>query len=184
MNNSIESYDMSGELFSSMQSLILDQQQSRSAPMLSSLEESESVSYDAMFEDYDAEEDGDAFTSEQEQEEENDDAKSETFPGEMIFLVSRPFAVPYDIRNCVVEVYISRDYDEVIYLKCLYPTAGGTVLAERSLHVDHVHDILEQGRTAKKVASNDDLMGTSPASLGLTPPCSHAMLLYLTSHPG
>ena len=82
---------------------------------------------------------------------------SEGYTEERIFLVSRPFALPYDTRNCLVEVFMSKKYDEQIHIKVVSAANHTNVISERSLAIDDVHDILEACKSIRKIGVNEDL---------------------------
>jgi len=82
---------------------------------------------------------------------------TEGFAGEKIFLISRPFALPFDTKNCLVEVLMSRDYDEQIHFKVVHMNDRTMLLSERSITIDDVHDILEASKSIAKLGVNEDL---------------------------
>ena len=81
-----------------------------------------------------------------------------TYGGEKIMLSSRPFALPYDTKNCYVEAYMSKDYDEEIVFKCVSASDRSHVITERSISIDDVHVILDASRSCKRVSGSEDLM--------------------------
>lgn len=82
---------------------------------------------------------------------------SEGFAGEKIFLISRPFPMPFDTKNCLVEVLMSKDYDEQIHFKAVHTHDRAQVIVERSITIDDVHDILEVSKSISKLGINEDL---------------------------
>jgi hypothetical protein len=36
---------------------------------------------------------------------------------DLVLLISRPFALPFESKNCLVQVYTSKNYDESLHLK-------------------------------------------------------------------
>lgn len=104
--------------------------------------------YDDSFENASAEDDDKSLQS----------LESVNYDGEKIFLVSRPFAIPFDTKNSIVEAYISKDYDEQIIFRCCAANDQSQVLAERFVSIDAAYDLLDNAKNIKKSGSNEELM--------------------------
>lgn len=76
-------------------------------------------------------------------------------------LLSRPFAVPFESKNCIVHILAcSRSYDENLYFRVVSNTSPPVFFSERPLSIDAAHEIVYSSSTNSILysATNDDLM--------------------------
>jgi hypothetical protein len=89
------------------------------------------------------------------------------FVQDLQLLVSRPFALPFESKNCLVQVYISNTYDENVYLKVVTSGISPQVLCERPLQIDKAYEVVNAGGNSSHLihgSDNEDL-GTLSALL-------------------
>lgn len=83
---------------------------------------------------------------------------------DLFLLASRPFALPFESKSCMVQVFSSREYDENLRLRVLNSGLTHEVLAERLVPIDKAYEIINaNGHTNQLVHStdNDDLQSLS-----------------------
>lgn len=85
---------------------------------------------------------------------------------DMIMLASRPFPLPAESKNCLVQIYCSREYDENLRIVVVPPGAGSGLekLAERVITIDHAYDLVHaSGHSSQLMHSTeqDDLQTLS-----------------------
>lgn len=79
---------------------------------------------------------------------------------DMNLLISRPFALPFESKNCLVQVYLSKTYDENIYLKVVTSGISPQVLCERPLQIDKAYEVVNSGAHSSHLihgSDNEDL---------------------------
>lgn len=77
--------------------------------------------------------------------EEDDDA--------MLLLISRPFPLPYEAKNCVVQIYVTKVPDDYFYVKVVSPGKVATLLYERMVHVSKVTTIVKSTSNLAQAAA-------------------------------
>jgi Ca2+-binding EF-hand superfamily protein len=88
----------------------------------------------------------------------------ESTSDELMLLSSRPFAIPFDSKNCLVQVYASRAYDENIRLRVISSGINPQKLLERILPIDKAYEIINAGGQSSQImhsTDNEDLQSLS-----------------------
>lgn len=83
---------------------------------------------------------------------------------DMVLLASRPFPLPTESKNCLVQIYCSREYDENLRIVVVPPGATQEKLAERLITIDHAYDLVHaSGHSSQLMHSTeqDDLQSLS-----------------------
>lgn len=76
---------------------------------------------------------------------------------ELTLVTSKPFAVPFDNKNCVVQVFTSKTYDENVYLKVVSSGLSSVkVYTERALSIDKAYDIVNAGGHSSQIVHSSD----------------------------
>ena len=76
---------------------------------------------------------------------------------ELTLVTSKPFAVPFDNKNCIVQVFASKTYDENLYLKVVSSGLGNVkVYTERALSIDKAYDIVNAGGHSSQIVHSSD----------------------------
>eukprot|EP01032_Pedospumella_encystans_P029673 gene29673-33504_t len=86
---------------------------------------------------------------------------------DLSLLVSRPFALPFESKNCLVQVYTSKTYDENVYLKVVTSGISPQILCERPLQIDKAYEVVNAAGNSNNLihgSENEDL-GTLSALL-------------------
>lgn len=79
---------------------------------------------------------------------------------DLTLLFSRPFALPLESKNCLVQVYTSKTYDENVYLKVVTSGISPQVLCERSLQIDKAYEVVNAAGNSSSLmhgTDNEDL---------------------------
>jgi hypothetical protein len=87
-----------------------------------------------------------------------------SFNEDLSLLVSRPFALPFESKNCLVQVYTSKSYDENIYFKVITSGISPQVLCERALQIDRAYEVVNAGGHSSNIihgAEEEDLASLS-----------------------
>jgi hypothetical protein len=82
------------------------------------------------------------------------------FTEDLSLLVSRPFALPFESKNCLVQVYTSKTYDENVYLKVVTSGISPQVLCERPLQIDKAYEVVNAAGNSNNLihgSGNEDL---------------------------
>ena len=76
---------------------------------------------------------------------------------ELTLLVSKPMALPFESKNCLVQVYISKTYDENIYLKVITSGMSPQMLCERPLQIDKAYEVVNTvGHSSHLIHGSDN----------------------------
>jgi molybdopterin converting factor small subunit len=112
--------------------------------------------------------DSDGYPLDQENDNRSDAEESqyshESTSDELMLLSSRPFAIPFDSKNCLVQVYASRAYDENIRLRVISSGINPQKLLERILPIDKAYEIINAGGQSSQIihsTDNEDLQSLS-----------------------
>lgn len=79
---------------------------------------------------------------------------------DLSLLVSRPFALPFESKNCLVQVYTSKTYDENVYLKVVTSGISPQILCERPLQIDKAYEVVNAAGNSSSLmhgSDNEDL---------------------------
>jgi hypothetical protein len=83
---------------------------------------------------------------------------------DLMLIASRPMAIPFDSKNCLVQVYAPRAYDENLRLRVISSGINSQKLFERDLPIDKAHEIvntLGQSSQIMHTTDNEDLQSLS-----------------------
>lgn len=76
---------------------------------------------------------------------------------ELTLLVSKPMALPFESKNCLVQVYVSKTYDENIYLKVITSGMSPQMLCERPLQIDKAYEVVNTvGHSSHLIHGSDN----------------------------
>jgi hypothetical protein len=76
---------------------------------------------------------------------------------DMMLVSSRPFPIPFESKNCLVQVYVPRNYDENLRLRAVTSGVNPQILAERLLPIDKAYEIINSaGRSSQIVHSTEN----------------------------
>lgn len=79
---------------------------------------------------------------------------------DLMLLISRPFALPFESKNCLVQVYTSKTYDENVYLKVVTSGISPQILCERPLQIDKAYEVVNAAGNSSSLmhgSDNEDL---------------------------
>jgi Ca2+-binding EF-hand superfamily protein len=83
---------------------------------------------------------------------------------DQMLIASRPMAIPFDSKNCLVQVYAPRTYDESIRIRIISSGINPQKLFERDLTIDKAYEIvntLGQSSQIMHTSDNEDLQSLS-----------------------
>jgi len=89
---------------------------------------------------------------------------SEPALDDMLLVSSRTFPLPFDSKNCLVQVYVPRCYDENLRLRVVSSGMNPVILAERSIPIDKVYEIFNSSGESGQImhsTENADLQELS-----------------------
>jgi len=82
---------------------------------------------------------------------------------DLVFITSKPFTIPFDSKNCLVQIFSSKKYDENLYLKVVSSGIAFRVYSERALSIDKAYEIINAGGHSSQIVHSAD--GEDLASL-------------------
>jgi hypothetical protein len=75
---------------------------------------------------------------------------------ELFMLSSRPFALPFESKSCMVQVFSSKDYDENLRMRVISSGLTHDVLAERLVPIDKAYEIINAGGHSSQIVHSTD----------------------------
>jgi Ca2+-binding EF-hand superfamily protein len=74
-----------------------------------------------------------------------------------LFLLSaRPFALPFESKSCMVQVFTSRVYDENLRLRIVNSGLTHDILAERLIPIDKAYEVINAGGHSSQIVHSTD----------------------------
>lgn len=86
------------------------------------------------------------------------DLISSFIDNKVIVLLARPFAIPFDSKNCIVQICITKEYDDNIYIRVISTSSEPHLYSERPLHIEKAYEMVQVSSTTSIIhqISNDD----------------------------
>ncbi len=75
---------------------------------------------------------------------------------ELFLLSARPFALPFESKSCMVQVFSSKEYDENLRLRVVTSGLTHDVLAERLVPIDKAYEIINAGGHSSQIVHSTD----------------------------
>lgn len=75
---------------------------------------------------------------------------------ELFLLSARPFALPFESKSCMVQVFSSKEYDENLRLRVVTSGLTHDILAERLVPIDKAYEIINAGGHSSQIVHSTD----------------------------
>lgn len=78
-----------------------------------------------------------------------------------LIILSRPFVIPFDSKNCIVQICCNKIFDETLTIRVLTTDPVVAVHNERSIHISKVYELVKDipsyAPTTIQISSNEDV---------------------------